>query len=55
MMNRVTQFKKVQEEGLRLFTQKNHDYGDAFASHGTIGVLIRINDKIKIFNYIQIF
>ena len=39
--------KKVQKEGLDLFTKKNADYGDAFAEFGTVGVLIRIEDKIK--------
>ena len=27
--------------------KKNHDYGDAFATYGTIGVLVRLGDKIK--------
>ena len=39
--------KKVQKEGLDLFTKKNADYGDAFAEFGVVGVLIRIEDKIK--------
>jgi hypothetical protein len=37
---------KVQQEGLELFKKKNQDYGDAFAKYGTIGVLMRIEDKI---------
>tara|TARA_S200000501_G_scaffold267482_1_gene251187 strand:- start:274 stop:693 length:420 start_codon:yes stop_codon:yes gene_type:complete len=45
-MNRIEQMKTVQNEGLELFTRKNKDYGDAFAKHGTIGVLIRMSDKI---------
>jgi hypothetical protein len=45
-MDRITQMKKVQEEGLKLFKNKNHDYGDAFANYGTIGVLVRMGDKI---------
>ena len=45
-MDRVEQMKAVQDEGLELFTRKNKDYGDAFAKHGTIGVLIRMSDKI---------
>lgn len=44
---RVQQMKKVQLEGLNLFEKKNKDYGDAFAKYGTIGVLIRIGDKIS--------
>ena len=46
-MNRIEQFKKIQNEGLELFTKKNIDYGDAFAKYGTIGVLMRIEDKIQ--------
>ena len=45
-MNRVDQLKIVQKEGLDLFTKKNQDYGDAFATYGTVGVLVRIGDKI---------
>ena len=45
-MNRVAQFKKIQKDALELFTQKNKDYGDAFATYGTIGVLIRMKDKL---------
>ena len=47
MSNRVEQMIKVQEEGLKLFKQKNSDYGDAFARYGTIGVLMRIEDKLQ--------
>jgi hypothetical protein len=46
-MSRVEQMKKIQQEGLELFTKKNIDYGDAFAKYGVIGVLMRIEDKIQ--------
>jgi len=46
-MDRIGQMKKVQAEGLELFTKKNADYGDSFAKYGTIGVLMRIEDKIQ--------
>lgn len=46
-INRVEQMKKIQEEALELFARKNADYGDAFAQYGTVGVLIRIEDKLK--------
>ena len=46
-MDRVEQMKKIQAEGLALFTKKNADYGDAFATFGVIGVLMRIEDKIQ--------
>ena len=44
---RVNQLVKVQKEGLELFKKKNKDYGDAFATYGPIGVLVRIGDKIQ--------
>jgi len=46
-MDRISQLKKIQNEGLELFTKKNIDYGDAFAKFGVIGVLMRIEDKIQ--------
>jgi len=39
--------QEVQSQGLELFKKKNADYGDAFAKFGTIGVLMRIEDKIQ--------
>jgi hypothetical protein len=46
-MDRVEQMKQIQQEALDLFIKKNADYGDAFATFGVIGVLVRIEDKIK--------
>jgi len=46
-MNRVEQMKQIQQEALELFSRKNIDYGDAFATYGVIGVLMRIEDKLK--------
>jgi hypothetical protein len=46
-MDRINQMQKIQLDALNLFKRKNSDYGDAFASYGTIGVLIRIQDKIQ--------
>jgi len=46
-MDRVKQLKCIQEECLKVFEKKNSDYGDAFAKHGVIGVLVRINDKLS--------
>lgn len=46
-MNRVEQYKTVQDEALKLFSKKNNDYGDAFATYGVVGVLVRIGDKIS--------
>lgn len=38
---------QVQQSALELFKKKNADYGDAFATFGVIGVLMRIEDKIQ--------
>lgn len=46
-MTRVEQMKTIQTEVLTLFEKKNKDYGDAFANFGTIGVLVRLSDKIS--------
>jgi len=46
-IDRVSQMKTIQAEGLELFKRKNADYGDAFAKFGVIGVLMRIEDKIQ--------
>ena len=45
-MRRVQQLAYVQDEARALFARKNLDYGDAFAKHGAIGVLVRIGDKL---------
>ena len=45
--NRVHQMKTIQAEALELFKKKNIDYGDAFSTNVTIGVLIRINEKVQ--------
>ena len=47
MSSRKEQLQKIQKEGLELFIKKNKDYGDAFAKSGSIGVLVRIGDKIS--------
>jgi len=46
-MNRLEQLTAVQNEAKNLFEKKNKDYGDAFANYGTIGVLVRMSDKIS--------
>lgn len=43
---RVEQLEKVQTEARNLFAKKNADYGDAFATYGTVGILVRLGDKI---------
>lgn len=46
-MSRIEQYQAVQEEALTLFLRKNTDYGDAFADMGVVGVMVRMNDKLK--------
>ena len=45
--NRIEQMKKVHDETLEVFRKKNADYGDSFATYGIIGILIRIEDKLR--------
>ena len=49
-MDRVAQYEKVQKEAIELFKKKNADYGDAFATYGPIGVIVRMGDKISRLN-----
>jgi hypothetical protein len=44
---RINQMNDVQKEALELFIKKNTDYGDAFATYGTVGVIVRMGDKIQ--------
>lgn len=46
-MNRVDQMSAVQKEAMELFKKKNADYGDSFAKYGSVGVVVRIGDKIN--------
>jgi len=45
--HRIDQMKSIHSKALELFAKKNTDYGNAFAEFGVIGVLMRIEDKIK--------
>ena len=47
MVDRVKQMDIIQLEARELFSKKNKDYGDAFATYGPVGVLVRIGDKIQ--------
>ena len=51
-MDRVTQLQEIHDQSLELFKKKNQDYGDAFAKYGTLGVLVRISDKLQRFQSI---
>jgi hypothetical protein len=44
---RINQMNEVQKEALELFIKKNTDYGDAFATYGAVGVIVRMGDKIQ--------
>lgn len=44
---RHQQMSAVQRESFELFKRKNADYGDAFAKYGTVGVIMRMGDKIQ--------
>jgi hypothetical protein len=46
-MDRLNQMTKVQIEAFELFKKKNEDYGDAFATFGPVGVIVRMGDKIN--------
>ena len=46
-MDRVSQMTHIQKKALDLFEKKNADYGDAFATFGVIGVLMRLEDKLQ--------
>ena len=46
-MDRVQQLEEIHKEALELFKRKNQDYGDALADFGLIGILVRLNDKLK--------
>jgi len=47
MKTRVEQLEDIQKEAKELFARKNADYGDAFATYGAVGVLVRIGDKLQ--------
>ena len=44
---RLTQYNKIRNEAFEIFKKKNNDYGDAFANYGSVGVLVRMGDKIQ--------
>ena len=41
--------EKNQSEALSLFKRKNEQYGNVFAKYGTVGVMIRMGEKINRF------
>jgi hypothetical protein len=44
---RLAQLREIQDQAFETFRKKNQDYGDAFALYGTVGVIMRIQDKLQ--------
>ena len=44
---RISQYNKIRDEAFEIFKKKNSDYGDAFADYGSVGVIVRMGDKIR--------
>ena len=44
---RPEQLQTIQQEALELFTKNNTDFDHAFATYGSVGVIVRIGDKIS--------
>ena len=49
LLKMETKVEKIQAEALSLFKRKNKQYGNAFAKYGTVGVMIRMGEKINRF------
>ena len=47
MENPGDKVEQIQAEALSLFKRKNEQYGNAFAKYGTVGVMIRMGEKIN--------
>lgn len=45
----VQRFEEITRKMLDVFRKKNHDYGNSFADHGVVGVMLRMHDKFKRF------
>jgi hypothetical protein len=46
-IDKIKQMETVHNEALEIFKKKNISYEDAFADYGTVGVIVRIGDKIQ--------
>ena len=47
-MNKIEDYKNIQNELLETFIKKNNDYGnDNLDTFGKIGIMIRLQDKIN--------
>ena len=54
-METSAKVEKVQAEALSLFKRKNEKYGNAFAKYETVGVMIRMGEKINRFLSVSSF
>ena len=52
MANRAEQLNDIKQEALALFKKKNAEYGDACATYGPVGVIVRIGEKTSSLHYI---
>ena len=48
-METSNKLEKIQAEALSLFKRTNEQYGNASAKYGTVGVMIRMAEKINRF------
>ena len=49
METSIDKVEKIQSEALSLFKRKNEQYGNASAKYGTVGVMIRMGEKVNRF------
>jgi hypothetical protein len=48
MLDKDTEnFLTIQRQQLKVFIDKNRDYGDSYKDYGVVGILIRSMDKIN--------
>ena len=43
----VDKYDSISNEARNIFLNKNIDYGDSYKDYGVIGILSRVNEKIK--------
>ena len=43
----VDKYDSISNEARNIFLNKNADYGDSYKDYGVIGILSRVNEKIK--------
>ena len=53
METSVDKVEKIQAEALSLFKRNNEQYGNTFAKYGTVGVMIRMGERINRFLFVS--